>query len=398
MKVLPKPLIPIDGIYDDCLSEISSDPGLVNRLAIAREAVINNFARYDQLGASHQLYLIDSCRWGHDEQDILVGITKGEFNDLYGKYMVKGNNARKHYDEIKASVFLSKCPYCCLGQIANLDHFLPKAYYPAFSILSWNLVPTCNDCNGEKGSKKVSLASQALHPYYESDVVENEPWLFARLINSTPPRTEFYTNPPGGWSQELKLRIANHFANFNLNERYGIEAASDIIEIAEEIAEMDTLLIRKAHLLRISSRARDKRPNSRKAALFQALAENDWFIQIGYSSYIFSKNFFSLLFMAENQPEIVSSPKFEKGDRIARKGGPSVVYLVVYVNLEQFKYDLREPGEDDDSPFDIVSVDQSYELDRLGVFDQLDEDARSPKQRPDEDEDGYPLPGQYGDD
>jgi hypothetical protein len=39
------------------------------------------------------------------------------------------------------------CPYCSLDTNPDLDHFLPKAVFPEFSLHARNLVPICTPCN-----------------------------------------------------------------------------------------------------------------------------------------------------------------------------------------------------------------------------------------------------------
>lgn len=46
------------------------------------------------------------------------------------------------------------CPYCGLSKNITVDHYLPRnpGAFPHFSFLSLNLVPSCSDCQGSKGS------------------------------------------------------------------------------------------------------------------------------------------------------------------------------------------------------------------------------------------------------
>ena len=78
---------------------------------------------------------------------------------------------------------LSVCPYCNRAFIntiymgkskgrsrADLDHFLPKALYPYFSMSIYNLVPSCNTCNSSfKGQKPFNYKNN-LNPYEHIDI------------------------------------------------------------------------------------------------------------------------------------------------------------------------------------------------------------------------------------
>jgi hypothetical protein len=64
------------------------------------------------------------------------------------KYFVPEEKpARTIYDSLLNSA-KEKCPFCGgIGTPRNLDHFLPKAHFPQFSVLPRNLIPACRDCN-----------------------------------------------------------------------------------------------------------------------------------------------------------------------------------------------------------------------------------------------------------
>lgn len=49
---------------------------------------------------------------------------------------------------------IGACPYCGLSKNITVDHYLPRTHraFPHLSFLSLNLVPSCSDCQGSKGS------------------------------------------------------------------------------------------------------------------------------------------------------------------------------------------------------------------------------------------------------
>jgi 5-methylcytosine-specific restriction endonuclease McrA len=87
------------------------------------------------------------------------------------------NNPSRDFDYIPVLRDLSPdlCPTC--GAPCNpgqLDHYMPRERYPAFTVLSWNLVPACN-CNQKKGDQTVgdlAAAERFLHPYYDRFLLE----------------------------------------------------------------------------------------------------------------------------------------------------------------------------------------------------------------------------------
>ncbi|WP_425569038.1 HNH endonuclease, partial [Pseudonocardia xishanensis] len=62
----------------------------------------------------------------------------------------------------------ARCPLCANGTVATLDHYLPRASFPEFSILATNLVPCCERCNRIKGEKlKRADGARFLHAYFD---------------------------------------------------------------------------------------------------------------------------------------------------------------------------------------------------------------------------------------
>lgn len=63
------------------------------------------------------------------------------------------------------------CPLCGSLTTDSLDHLLPKAVYPEFSIMRANLVPACTHCNAaNKGDKHrgAQAPERFIHPYFDA--------------------------------------------------------------------------------------------------------------------------------------------------------------------------------------------------------------------------------------
>ncbi|EPJ1914418.1 HNH endonuclease [Vibrio cholerae] len=108
-----------------------------------------------------------------DDTQVVGNLTKRKLVNLYENNLRnKDKPARRLYDELLISSG-ERCPFCGdIGQTKNLDHFLPKAHFPEFSIMPLNLVPSCRDCNmGEKGQNYATIEEeQAIHPYIDKDI------------------------------------------------------------------------------------------------------------------------------------------------------------------------------------------------------------------------------------
>jgi hypothetical protein len=84
---------------------------------------------------------------------------------------------KEHYPDHFKSTGIKACVYCN-SQLAitaqtkgnkryakfQVDHFLPKAEYPCFSISYFNLFPSCSSCNGRKSAKTVEFALYSEDP------------------------------------------------------------------------------------------------------------------------------------------------------------------------------------------------------------------------------------------
>ncbi|MCE6958126.1 HNH endonuclease [Cereibacter sphaeroides] len=64
---------------------------------------------------------------------------------------------------------LKSCPICGSPVTGDLDHYLPRAAYPEFSIMRANLIPACTHCNS--GGKRTTVHGgeprRFIHPYFD---------------------------------------------------------------------------------------------------------------------------------------------------------------------------------------------------------------------------------------
>ncbi|WP_279152654.1 hypothetical protein [Photobacterium iliopiscarium] len=95
--------------------------------------------------------------------------SKNKFINLYGT-KVDTMYQKLIIDQLRERK-LQICPACGEDGTPNtLDHYLPKDLYPEFSILSKNLFPMCDICQGKKSTKVLSPTQKRifLHPYYDN--------------------------------------------------------------------------------------------------------------------------------------------------------------------------------------------------------------------------------------
>ena len=282
MKRIKKPSFDPAVVLDACTSGIS-DPQLATRFKAARPYLLAKFHDYELNADTHNLFSFNACSWGDGTQVVVADMSKKELVDLYSDQMVVGSKpGRKQYDSLMMLAPLGKCPFCGFGQVSTLDHFLSKSRYPMFSVLTFNLIPSCSDCNTGKGSSVLANGTQILHPYFEDAVVETVPWLFSELIESVPAAVQYFVKPPTNWSAGLAIRVTNHFKDLELAKRFGVEAASELASLSDILDALETPEAREIHLLSISRVERKKRTNSWRAALYEAVAGSPWYKKDGF--------------------------------------------------------------------------------------------------------------------
>ena len=282
MILLKKPDLNTTTVYEACRSGVS-DAALAQRFKTGAVAVEAIAVEYETKAAAQQLYTLQASARGQGGQQVLAGLTKNEFTDLYSKHMVgRKKPGRTYYDQLMMLAPLGKCPFCGFGHASTLDHFLSKSLYPAFSVLPINLIPSCKDCNKGKIASVITQGNQIPHPYFESDAIETDIWLFADVIESTPPTVRYFIKPPIGWPPDLIQRVTIYFQDFVLASRFAVEAASELTSICYILTALKTAEDRDKLLKLKSNGERGNRKNSWKAALFEALANSAWFLADGY--------------------------------------------------------------------------------------------------------------------
>ncbi len=110
---------------------------------------------------------------------------------------------------IRGTKGLVCCPMCGSPTTGSIDHYLPRAVFPEFSILYSNLVPACMHCNSAtKGDTYRGLKSERfIHPYYDS-FAEEPLW----QVSIVPPyeAARFVATPMAQMESERAEIIAFH--------------------------------------------------------------------------------------------------------------------------------------------------------------------------------------------
>lgn len=195
-------------------------------------------SEYEDNGKKSTLHAIQP-HYKNNEEIILGELTVNNFKRLYEYYLREKKTGRVIYDHILNSSLT--CPFCSgIGRSRNLDHFLPQKFFPQFSVLPLNLVPSCRDCNmGEKGENYSSLEEeQLIHPYLDKDIFFTDKWVHCKLDITPDNRlnsVSFYAQPPESWSQIDIKRAQKHFTDFDIADQYATQASTRLNEVLSSV-------------------------------------------------------------------------------------------------------------------------------------------------------------------
>lgn len=272
MLQLPKPQVLSSSVFNRCKSGLAQHSHFDSIV----DEIENQSSEYLQKASVSSLWqILPSTN---------IGIVKAtEMSGLYVDQMSDGSGPARHlYDMIRSSTF--SCPLCAHQKVATLDHYLPKSRFPAFAVNPLNLVPCCRDCNTHKSTSFAKTeGAQTFHPYF--DDFTSDQWLFATVIQSTPPALKFHANPPSSWSPEKIKRPAFHLTKFHLHELYEANAANELANIAVRLIDLNsaggTGYVQQ-HLQGEANSRFASRKNSWQTAMYTALANCNWFCSTGY--------------------------------------------------------------------------------------------------------------------
>lgn len=220
MKSIKKPDFRVKDVLTASVSKSPTHSSSKNIIK-ASDEIEKNEEVYDVKKRDNTLYTLP-------QKKIVEGVIdiKGLKNIYSNRMLKEDNDARIYYDKILDAAPRGRCPYCTLRPATTLDHYLPKSLYPLYSATPINLVPACKDCNtGKLTEFPLCSEDETLHPYYDN--VEDERWLFMRVINLHPIVFEYYVDAPDNWGVLMKKRLEMHLYSFNLNNQFSTHAQEE---------------------------------------------------------------------------------------------------------------------------------------------------------------------------
>ena len=121
--------------------------------------------------------------------DSKVTETDNRLNRILYSIFVKHGYDKMDNDLFINNISLDTCPYCNRNYIYNvsnksrvkpeIDHFYPKGKYPFLGASFYNMIPSCQNCNGAKGNKD-PFTYKMKSPY----LIDNNDFKFTFILNS----------------------------------------------------------------------------------------------------------------------------------------------------------------------------------------------------------------------
>lgn len=286
MKRLTAPVFSELELFDACTAEMNED---AREVFIASRPAIQAAARdFSTQSTTWTWCNLPRAKHGHKDAIIAGVLSKEALMDLYNENVLKSKGLpRNIYDQILVAA-QGQCPYCAgIGSARTLDHYLPKAKFPALSVHPNNLVPACRDCNTDAGASfPESQGMQTIHPYLDKDCFFLERWIHAEVVRCEPVVVRFFTNPPAHWLDIDRQRAKQHFTDCKLKDRFSNQVAGELSPLI--LQRKSSLAVFtpdqfKAHLRTVADDT-TLLLNGWKRTMYLALYESDWFCSVNFNS------------------------------------------------------------------------------------------------------------------
>lgn len=278
MRRVDLPELGVGEAFDACLEHKSRADSA--RLELIRNDLLVAETDYLDRGPLATLYKIQ-------ETDAVSAVTGDEMEALYtGTFSRKGTASRDLYDKLKQGAPNGICPLCGSQQVKTLDHYLAKTKHAFFTITPANLVPSCSDCNTAKSAAQAAVEEdQHLHPYF--DDVDDAEWLFADVVEASPPALVFRVDPPAAWPAAKQSRVMNHFKNLAHGFLFASLSSDQLPSMRHRLRRLhasggaDAV---RAHIQEDLDGLREERRNSWQIAMYAGLVASDWYCGAGFDA------------------------------------------------------------------------------------------------------------------
>ncbi len=223
MKRIDKPKFGVEDVYPDCIRHKRNRHDMEKVLP----DLILHEKKYDCLACDRKIEELDIIT---DDYLKKYDLSKKDMVYIYEGGMLKPEWEGRHWYN-KLIALSRRCPYCDVGIVKTLDHYLEKTTSLGTTVTPINLIPSCRDCNSHKmGEDKV-----VWHPYYDGPISFR--WLHAEYLEYD--QIEYSVVIPAEYEDTYESRIIrNSFVVFHLAELYGAQAIELLNDIRVRMTEL----------------------------------------------------------------------------------------------------------------------------------------------------------------
>ena len=218
MYSLPVPVR--SGTLDyESISERRREPSSREALFGVRDIIIGAYTAYIMCEGD------GAAIWPIPLSGELASLLAGNF-----RLLEKGASHQHIRDEVLSSARFDICPYCSATPVDTIDHMLPVALYPEFSVLAQNLIPCCGRCNRSKGPTCfVNDGKDLFHPYFQKVPAGQMLRAYVEIVDRFVTWSFAIEDLPG-MDGHAFARMRNLFEILELDELYRQVSVPDVID------------------------------------------------------------------------------------------------------------------------------------------------------------------------
>lgn len=274
-----------DELFDACLSSVRSTDKKAD-LAASRQ-YLRACDKIFQLHAHLSLLELMTEATPHRG----CAASKADLIDLYEQKFVKNAAGRAFYKRLRGQAPHDTCLLCHHNPVKTLDHYLPKDVFPSLSIAPKNLIPSCRDCNMDKGVERpTSAETLTLHPEYDRSMYSRD-WLEATL---DPVDLCIRFDASRHLTPKHRNRVRHHLKTHDIHTTYATHAGRETVMIAAQIqnhfanpAPPQIIQMLDDQLQDLEKAPALLRPSCAwQIALRRSLRDSPFFVQGGYQQFI----------------------------------------------------------------------------------------------------------------
>jgi len=159
-------------------------------------------------------------------------------NDLEKLYKSKATHIVKFKEDLEL-ISSSGCPYCnSYHPVSEIDHYLPISDFPEYSLHPYNLIYSCDHCNGLKLNKFLNPNNSRMfiYPYFDNFIDTIQFLKCDLIVNGMKLDIKFYIDQSIQITHPTEFQIvSSHFKELQLESYYRKQALDPLLSSLRSI-------------------------------------------------------------------------------------------------------------------------------------------------------------------